>query len=71
VATAWCDECDEQHVLTFFGLSVWFCGILDFGSPGVPFAQNTGFAFPVIPASGWDDPVMVDYQVPGMVAISC
>jgi hypothetical protein len=37
----------------------------------VPFAQNTGFAFPVIPASGWDDPVMVDYQVPGMVAISC
>ena len=27
--------------------------------------QDQGFAFPVLPASGWDDTVMVDYQVPG------
>ena len=28
-------------------------------------AQEQGFAFPVLPVSGWDDEVMVDYQVPG------
>jgi methylamine dehydrogenase accessory protein MauD len=28
-------------------------------------AQVQGFAFPVLPVSGWDDEVMVDYQVPG------
>ena len=27
--------------------------------------QDQSFAFPVLSASGWDDPVMVDYQVPG------
>ena len=27
--------------------------------------QDQGFAFPVLPASGWDDPAMVEYAVPG------
>ena len=27
--------------------------------------QAQGFAFPMLPVSGWDDEVMVDYQVPG------
>jgi methylamine dehydrogenase accessory protein MauD len=28
-------------------------------------AQLQGFVFPVLPVSGWDDEVMLDYQVPG------
>ncbi|MCK4451710.1 MAG: redoxin domain-containing protein [Anaerolineae bacterium] len=28
--------------------------------------QEQGFAFPVLTASGWDDEVMLDYQVPGV-----
>jgi methylamine dehydrogenase accessory protein MauD len=28
--------------------------------------QAQGFAFPVLPVSGWDDEVMLDYQVPGV-----
>jgi methylamine dehydrogenase accessory protein MauD len=27
--------------------------------------EEQGFAFPVLPVSGWNDPVMEDYQVPG------
>lgn len=27
--------------------------------------EEQGFAFPVLPTSGWDDPVMVEYAVPG------
>lgn len=27
--------------------------------------EEQGFAFPVLPASGWDDAVMVDYRAPG------
>jgi methylamine dehydrogenase accessory protein MauD len=27
--------------------------------------EEQGFAFPVLRASGWDDPVMVEYAVPG------
>ena len=29
------------------------------------FAPNKSFAFPVLSASGWDDPVMLEYAVPG------
>jgi methylamine dehydrogenase accessory protein MauD len=28
--------------------------------------EEQGFAFPVLPLSGWDDEVMVGYQVPGV-----
>jgi methylamine dehydrogenase accessory protein MauD len=28
--------------------------------------EEQGFAFPVLPVLGWDDEVMVDYQVPGV-----